>query len=134
MPEQPDKCHEHHIMLKNSIESMNATIEKMEKQFEKFKGECQEMRCSIFGGEAQVKSGELSFVDKVNVLYNSHNNARITAITIICTFGVFFISSIYFVGGAITKLDSTVNTLTGVVQNQKNIEIELAQIKTKIDK
>lgn len=126
MPEQPDKCHEHHMLLKRELETFK-------KQFDDLIENCEKMRCFFFGGLDQ-RDGHFSFVDKVNTMYENQKNSRAIIITFISVFGVLFITSLVGLGIQINKLDSTVNTLAGVVQKQQNIEVEIAKLNAKVNK
>lgn len=126
MPEQPDKCYEHHMLLKRELETFK-------KQFDDLIENCEKMRCFFFGGIDQ-KDGHFSFVDKVNTMYENQKNSRAIMIAFISIFGVLFITSLVGLGIQINKLDSTVNTLAGVVQRQQNIEVEIAKLNAKMSK
>ena len=126
MPEQPDKCHEHHLLLKKMLDEFK-------EEFDKWKDNCDKIQCFFFGGIDQ-KDGHFSFVDKVNMMYENQKNSRAIMITFISIFGVLFITSLVGLGIQINKLDSTVNTLAGVVQKQQNIEVEIAKLNAKMSK
>ena len=126
MPEQPDECMKHHMMLKNALD-------KLTEEFNAMIADCKKMRCFLFGGTGQ-HDGHLSFVDKVNTMYENQKNSRAIMIAFISIFGVLFITSLVGLGIQINKLDSTVNTLAGVVQKQQNIEVEIAKLNAKMSK
>lgn len=126
MPEQPDECLKHHMMLKNALDNLT-------KEFNAMITDCKKMRCFLFGGIEQ-QDGHLSFVDKVNTMYENQKNSRALMIAFISIFGVLFITSLVGLGIQINKLDSTVNTLAGVVQKQQNIEVEIAKLNAKVNK
>lgn len=131
MPEQPDKCHEHHMLLKKMLEEFK---EEFKEEFEKWKNKCETIQCFFFGGMHQAEKGELSFVDKVNLLYENQNKSRSNIKWFIGGFGVLIISSFIGLGVELQKIDNTVNTLANVVEKQRSIEIEVAQIKAQINK
>ena len=126
MPEQPDKCMEHHMILKKSLEELR-------KEFDELTKSCKDMRCFFFGGISQ-HDGHLSFVDKVNILYKNQKNSRKLLITFLSVFGVLFITSIYGLGKQIEQLNTVTRDLATYAQGQKAIEIELAEIRTKINR
>ena len=125
MPDQPEECRKHHKILKDAIINLENKVLEMLKEFEK-------MKDFLFGGLNQ-DDGHLSFVDKVNILYKNQKSTRTVAFFLVGTFGILFLNSIYGLGLQINKLDTTVNTLADVVRKQQNIEIEIAEIKARID-
>lgn len=60
MSEQSRECYDHHMVLKQAIEEL--------------KQRCNDMNCFFFGGVNQ--NGELSFVDKVNMMYKMMNDNK----------------------------------------------------------
>lgn len=127
MPEQPDECMKHHMLLKNMLDEFK-------EEFDKWKNNCDKIQCFFFGGMHQAEKGELSFVDKVNTMYDNQQKSRQLLISFVSIFGVLFITSLVGLGVQINKLDSTVNTLAGVVEKQQNIEVEIAKINARIIK
>lgn len=127
MPEQPNECMKHHMLLKKMLDEFK-------EEFDKWKNNCDKIQCFFFGGMHQAEKGELSFVDKVNTMYDNQRKSRQLLISFVSVFGVLFITSLVGLGVQINKLDSTVNTLAGVVEKQQNIEIEIAKINARIVK
>lgn len=127
MPEQPNECMKHHMLLKKMLDEFK-------EEFGKWKNNCDKIQCFFFGGMHQAEKGELSFVDKVNTMYDNQRKSRQLLISFVSVFGVLFITSLVGLGVQINKLDSTVNTLAGVVEKQQNIEIEIAKINARIVK
>lgn len=127
MPEQPNECMKHHMLLKSMLDEFK-------EEFDKWKNNCDKIQCFFFGGMHQAEKGELSFVDKVNTMYDNQRKSRQLLISFVSVFGVLFITSLVGLGVQINKLDSTVNTLAGVVEKQQNIEIEIAKINARIVK
>ena len=124
MPEQPDKCMEHHMILKQSLEDLR-------KEFDELTKSCKDMRCFFFGGISQ-HDGHLSFVDKVNVLYENQEKSRKLLLTFLSVFGVLFITSLVGLGAQIHQLNCVTKDLAAYAQSQRAIEIELAEIRTRI--
>ena len=127
MPEQPDDCHKHHMLLKGMLDEFK-------EEFDKWKDNCDKIQCFFFGGMHQAEKGELSFVDKVNTMYDNQQKSRALLISFISIFGVLFITFLVGLGVQINKLDSTVNTLAGVVEKQQNVEVEIAKLNARMDK
>lgn len=126
MPEQPDKCMEHHMILKKSLEDLR-------KEFDELTKSCKDMRCFLFGGISQ-HDGHLSFVDKVNVLYENQEKSRKLLITFLSVFGVLFITGLIGLGSQLHQLNAVTRDLATYAQGQRAIEIELAEIRTKISR
>lgn len=124
MPEQPDQCREHHMMLKQELDNFKKEIDDLTKN-------CRDMHCFFFGGINQL-DGHISFVDKVNTLYENQKNSRNLLITFLSIFGVLFVTSLIGLGVQLHRLDATSKDLAVFMQNQRNIEIELAQLKAKV--
>lgn len=126
MPEQPDKSTEHYIMLKK-------TLEDLKKEFDELTQSCKDMRCFFFGGINQ-HDGHISFVDKVNILYENQEKSRKLLLTFLSVFGVLFITSLVGLGAQIHQLNCVTKDLAAYAQGQRAIEIELAEIRTKINR
>lgn len=124
MPEQPDKCREHHLMLKAELESFK-------KEFDSLTKNCRDMHCFFFGGINQL-DGHISFVDKVNTLYDNQQRNRNLLVTFLSIFGVMFISGLIGLGVQLHRLDTTSQNLTVFMENQRQIELEIAQLKAKV--
>ena len=144
--EQSQECLEQHTVLKNKFESMEKSfeqkLEQMEKKFESFVCKCSDTHDFFFGGTKQ-KDGQLSFVDKVNIIYETQK-AMVEAkkknknffITLLGIFGTLFLCALVDVGVQIHTSAQTSNDLITVMQTQKeiqqeqvNIKLELAQLK-----
>ena len=65
MPEQPDKCFEHHMLLKRELEDFK-------KEFDALTKNCKDMHCFFFGGISQLE-GHIYFVDKANTQFGLKN-------------------------------------------------------------
>ena len=137
MPEQPDKCYEHHMLLKKELDNFK-------KQFDDLIANCEKMRCFFFGGIDQ-KDGHFSFVDKVNMMYENQqiyqkevkefkDSIKNSLITFIGIFGVLFISGLVGLGIQIHTIDETAKNLSNVMQRQQVIQIDLEKVKTRIEK
>lgn len=124
MPEQPDKCREHHLMLKAELESFK-------KEFDSLTKNCRDMHCFFFGGINQL-DGHISFVDKVNTLYDNQQRNRNLLVTFLSIFGVMFISGLIGLGVQLHRLDTTSQNLTVFMENQRQIELDIAQLKAKV--
>lgn len=124
MPEQPDKCREHHLMLKAELESFK-------KEFDSLTKNCRDMHCFFFGGINQL-DGHISFVDKVNTLYDNQQRNRNLLVTFLGIFGVMFISGLIGLGVQLHRLDTTSQNLTVFMENQRQIELDIAQLKAKV--
>ncbi len=125
MPEQSEKCLQEHKVLKEMLEEFR-------EEFDKWKDHCKKIQCFFFGGMHQAEKGEVSFIDKVNIMYENQNNSRSYLMWFIGVFGTLIIGAIFGLGIELNKIDNTVNTLATVVQKQQNIEIEIAEIKAKM--
>ena len=124
MPEQPDKCREHHMLLKREIENFK-------KEFDDLIKNCKDMHCFFFGGYNQ-SDGHISFVDKVNTLYENQRKARTFLYTFLSAFGVLIISGFVGLGIQLQKIDKTAQDLQYVMQKQAHLEISIAKIEEKI--
>lgn len=127
MTEQPDKCFEHHMLLKG-------VLEELKNDFQCWKSNCEKIQCFFFGGMQQAQKGELSFVDKVNLLYDNQTKSRAFLMSFIGIFGTLIIGSFVALGVQLNKIDNTVNTLARVVEKQQTIEVQIAEIKAKLPK
>ncbi|HIS60844.1 MAG TPA: hypothetical protein IAC14_01145 [Candidatus Scybalomonas excrementigallinarum] len=123
MPEQPDKCREHHLMLKAELESFK-------KEFDSLTKNCRDMHCFFFGGINQL-DGHISFVDKVNTLYDNQQRNRNMLVTFLSIFGVLLVSGLVGLGVQLHRLDVTSQNLTVFMENQRRIELDIAQLKAK---
>ena len=130
MPEQPDKCFEHHMMLK-------AELENFKKEFDDLTKSCRDMHCFFFGGITQ-SDGHISFVDKVNGLYEAQQNTRKFYSTFLSIFGGLIVTGLVSLGIGIHTLSVTSSTLEDVMANtrqirqeQLEIKLEVAQLKAK---
>lgn len=137
MPEQPDKCYEHHMLLKKELDAFK-------KQFDDLIENCEKMRCFFFGGIDQ-KDGHFSFVDKVNMMYDNQqkyqeeaekfrDNMKNAMFTFIGIFGVLFITSLVGLGVQLKTIAETEKNLSNVSQRQQIIQIDLEKVKTRIEK
>ena len=124
MPEQPDQCREHHMMLKRELDEFK-------KEFDDLTKNCRDMHCFFFGGINQL-DGHISFVDKVNTLYENQKNSRNLLFTFLGVFGVLFVTGLVSLGIQLHRIDVTSKDLAFFIENQHNIEIELAQLKTRV--
>lgn len=125
MIEQSDKCQEQHMLLKQMLLDFK-------EKFECWQTNCEKVQCFFFGGRHQAEMGELSFVDKVNLLYENQNKSRAFLVSFIGIFGTLIIGSFVGLGVQLNKIDNTVNTLARVVEKQQSIEIQIAEIKAKL--
>ena len=124
MPEQPDQCREHHMMLKRELDEFK-------KEFDDLTKNCRDMHCFFFGGINQL-DGHISFVDKVNTLYENQKNSRNLLFTFLGVFGVLFVTGLVSLGIQLHRIDVTSKDLAIFIENQHNIEIELAQLKARV--
>lgn len=124
MPEQPDQCREHHMMLKAELESFK-------KEFDSLTKNCRDMHCFFFGGINQL-DGHISFVDKVNTLYDNQQRNRNMLVTFLSIFGVLLVSGLVGLGVQLHRLDVTSQNLTVFMENQRRIELDIAQLKAKV--
>ena len=140
--EQSKECFEQHKVLKISFES---SFKELKKDFDNLKKEiktiirnCITMHCFFFGGPNQ-EAEHISFVDKVNIMYENQKNSRTLLLTFLSVFGVLFISSLIGVGVQIHTINRTSEDLVAVVKNlkeiqeqQNNMQVEIAKFKIKI--
>ena len=124
MPEQPDQCREHHMMLK-------AELDNFKKEFNDLTKNCRDMHCFFFGGINQL-DGHISFVDKVNTLYDNQQRNRNMLVTFLSIFGVLLVSGLVGLGVQLHRLDVTSQNLTVFMENQRQIELDIAQLKAKV--
>lgn len=136
MPEQPDKCYEHHMLLKRELKTFK-------KQFDDLIANCEKMRCFFFGGIDQ-KDGHFSFVDKVNMMYDNQqkyqkevkefrDSMKNAMFAFIGIFGVLFITSLVGLGIQLKTISETEKSLSNVSQRQQVIKIDLEKVKTKVN-
>ena len=123
MTEQPDQCREHHLMLK-------AELDNLKKEFNDLTKNCRDMHCFFFGGINQL-DGHISFVDKLNTLYDSQQRNRNMLVTFLSIFGVLLVSGLVGLGVQLHRLDVTSQNLTVFMENQRQIELDIAQLKAK---
>ena len=124
MTEQPDKCFEHHMLLKHELEYFK-------KEFDDLTKNCKDMHCFFFGGISQL-DGHISFVDKVNTLYENQKNNRNLLLRFFTVFGVMFVTALVGLGFQLHKIDMVASNWDSAIQAQKNLEIEIAQLKAKV--
>ena len=131
MPEQQDKCFEHHMLLKRELEDFK-------KEFDDLTKSCRDMHCFFFGGINQA-DGHISFVDKVNSLYESQQNTRKFYNTFLSVFGCLIVTGLVSLGMACHSFQVTsdaVANLTKIMENTQSenmeIKVELAQLKAKV--
>ena len=91
------------------------------------------MHCFFFGGISQL-DGHISFVDKVNTLYENQKNNRNLLLSFFSIFGVMFVTGLVGLGFQLHKIDMVASNWDSAIQAQKNIEIEIAQLKAKVVK
>lgn len=123
MTEQPEKCTEHHLMLKEKIELF-------EKRFDNLIKNCQDMHCFLFGGITQA-DGHFSFVDKVNMLYDDQQTNRKLLVSFVSIFGVLFISGLVGLGIQLHKIDINSEQLNTYLHQNQALEIRVARLETK---
>lgn len=123
MTDQPEKCTEHHLMLKTKIEQF-------EKRFDDLIRNCQDMHCFLFGGITQT-DGHISFVDKVNTLYEEQKINRKLLVTFLSVFGVFFISGLIGLGVQLHKIDTNSEQLNTYLHQNQALEIRVARLEAK---
>lgn len=95
------------------------------------------MHCFFFGGISQ-SDGHISFVDKVNSLYEAQQNTRKFYNTFLSIFGGLIVTGLVSLGIGIHTLSVTSTTLSDVIANtqkirqeQIEIKLEVAQLKAK---
>lgn len=123
MTEQSRECYEHHMMLK-------AELDNFKKEFNDLTKNCRDMHCFFFGGINQL-DGHISFVDKVNTLYDNQQRNRNMLVTFLSIFGVLLVSGLVGLGVQLHRLDVTSQNLTVFMENQRRIELDIAQLKAK---
>ena len=124
MAEQPDKCFEHHMMLKKELENFK-------KEFDDLTKSCRDMHCFFFGGVNQL-DGHISFVDKVNSLYESQQNTRRFYNTFLSIFGGLIVTGLVSLGIGIHTLSVTSTTLSDVIENTRKIRQEQIEIRLEV--
>ena len=124
MTVQPDKCFEHHMMLK-------AELENFKKEFDDLTQSCRDMHCFFFGGINQ-SDGHISFVDKVNSLYEAQKNTRKFYNTFLSIFGGLIVTGLISLGIGIHTLSATSTTLAGVIENTQKIRQEQIEIRLEV--
>ena len=126
MPEQPDKCFEHHMLLKRELEEFKEEFDALTKN-------CKDMHRFFFGGISQL-DGHISFVDKVNTLYDNQKNNRNLLITFLSVFGVMLVTGLIGLGVQLHRIDVTSKDLATYIEYSRNIQIELAELKAKVER
>ena len=128
---QSDECFKQHEVLKKSFEELKGEFDNLIKN-------CVEMRCFFFGGTSQT-DGHLSFVDKVNIMFQNQENNRKILISFIGIFTPLFVSGLVSLSIQIHTIRQTSEDLLNVINNQKNIQeqqhsqqIEIEKIKLQI--
>jgi len=113
-------------------------LENFQKEFDELSRNCTQMKCFFFGGTNQT-DGHISFVDKVNTMYENQKNNRNLLITFLSVFGVLFISALIGLGVQIHTINRTSEDLLAVVKSQKeiqeqqnNLQVEIAKLKIKV--
>ncbi len=124
MVEQPYKCYEHHLMLKSELESFK-------KEFDDLTRNCRDMHCFFFGGINQ-SDGHISFVDKVNSLYESQQNTRRFYNTFLSIFGGLLVTGLVSLGMGIHTLSVTSDTIADIMDKTQRISQEQMQIKLEV--
>lgn len=124
MVEQPDKCYEHHLMLKSELENFK-------KEFDDLTRSCRDMHCFFFGGINQ-SDGHISFVDKVNSLYESQQNTRRFYNTFLSIFGGLLVTGLVSLGMGIHTLSVTSDTIADIMDKTQRISQEQMQIKLEV--
>lgn len=123
---QSDECFKQHEVLKKSFEELK-------KEFDSLIKNCVEMRCFFFGGTNQT-DGHISFVDKVNIMFQNQENNRKMLITFISVFSTLFISGLIGLGIQIHTITRTSEDLLSVINNQKNIQEQQNSQRLEIEK
>lgn len=135
-PEQSIECYEHHMLLKNKLENI-------EKEFKNLCKNCGDTHAFLFGGIDQ-KDGHLSFVDKVNLIYETQTKmieaqekGRKFFENCFLTFCLFTIGAFVSLGVKIATIDynsSNLNALSEKVQtlaeNDNKMSIQLARLES----
>ena len=94
---------------------------------------CVEMRCFFFGGINQT-DGHISFVDKVNIMFQNQENNRKMLITFISVFSTLFISGLIGLGVQIHTISRTSEDLLNVINSQKTIQEQQHSQQLEIEK
>ena len=116
---------------------LKAELENFKKEFDDLTRSCRDMHCFFFGGITQ-SDGHISFVDKVNSLYDYQQNTRKFYNTFLSIFGGLIVTGLISLGIGIHTLSVTSSTLEDVMANtsqirqeQMEIRLEVAQLKAK---
>ena len=135
-PEQSVECYEHHMLLKDKLENI-------EKEFKNLCKNCGDTHAFLFGGINQ-SDGHLSFVDKVNMIYETQAkmieaqaenrkflqkcffNFGLVVITAFIGFGIK-IATIDYNSANLTAISEKVQVLT---ENDNKMSIQLAKLET----
>ena len=91
------------------------------------------MRCFFFGGTSQT-DGHLSFVDKVNIMFQNQENNRKILISFIGIFTPLFVSGLVSLSIQIHTIRQTSEDLLNVINNQKNIQEQQHSQQIEIEK
>ncbi len=125
MTEQSRECYEHHMLLKKAIEDLQKR--------------CNEMNCFFFGGVNQ--RGELSFVDKVNTMYDMMNNNRTALRGFLASSIIVLISWLVGLGYQMHSIQATsdmvkecVNEIQAIKNNQAEMDKRLIILEAKLRK
>lgn len=135
-PEQSIECYEHHMLLKNKLENI-------EREFKNLCKNCGDTHAFLFGGINQ-SDGHLSFVDKVNMIYETQakmieaqEKGRKFFENCFLTFCLFIIGGFVGLGVKIATIDynsSNLNALSEKVQilaeNDNKMSIQLARLES----
>lgn len=125
MTEQSRECYEHHMLLKQALEEL--------------KQRCNEMNCFFFGGVNQ--NGELSFVDKVNIMYKMMNDNRTALRGFLVSSIVVLISWLVGLGYQMHSIQATssmvkecVNEIQSIKTSQSEMDKRLILLEARIKK
>ena len=125
MTEQSRECYEHYMLLKKAIEDLQKR--------------CNEMNCFFFGGVNQ--RGELSFVDKVNTMYDMMNNNRTALRGFLVSSIIVLISWLVGLGYQMHSIQATssmvkecVNEIQAIKNNQAEMDKRLIILEAKLRK
>lgn len=125
MTEQSRECYEHHMLLKQALEDLQKR--------------CNEMNCFFFGGVNQ--RGELSFVDKVNTMYDMMNNNRTALRGFLVSSIIVLISWLVGLGYQMHSIQATssmvkecVNEIQAIKDNQAEMDKRLILLEAKMRK
>ena len=105
--EQSQECYEHHMMLNGKLDKVNHFL---------------------FGDTEHA--GEVSFVSKVNLMFDELKFIKQSLITSIFV----IITSCIFLGQQLYQIDTTSKELGLYIERQKQVELQLAKLEAKIDK